>query len=128
GKGGLDLVLGQHARLALAEAHRAAPAAATALHLAHEEHEDGDDDQDRETGDQQLGPDTLALRLLAFDDHVVLQQIADQAIVLNRRPDGLEALAVAALTGDHEAVHGHPFDLAIIHQLEKFGVVHRAGL
>ncbi|MNG98035.1 hypothetical protein D3C79_571620 [compost metagenome] len=51
-QGGLDLVFGQQARLALAEAHRPALAACTALHLAHEEHEHGDDHQDRETGDQ----------------------------------------------------------------------------
>ena len=36
GKGYLDLVLGQHPRLALAKGHRAAPRTA-ALHLAHEE-------------------------------------------------------------------------------------------
>src|SRR5690554_2959528 len=127
-EGGLDLVFGQHPRLALAEAHRPATATRPALHLAHEEHEDGDDDQDRETGDQQLGPDALTLGLLALDDHVVVQQIADQAVVLNGRPDSLEGLPVTALAGDHETVDGHPLDLAIVHQFEELGVVHRAGL
>ncbi len=72
GQGGLDLVFGQQACLALAKAHRPAFAARTALHLAHEEHEHGDDHQDREARNQQLGPDALLLRLLAFDDDVVV--------------------------------------------------------
>src|SRR5690554_2988712 len=105
-KGGLDLIFGQHARLALAEAHRPAAATATALHLTHEEHEDGNDDQDREAGNQQLSPDALALRLLAFIHHIIFQQVADQAVVLDRRAYGLEYFTIPALTGNHEAIHG----------------------
>ncbi len=52
GKGGLDLILGQELGLGLAEAHGAALAGTTALHLAHEEHEDGQDQQNREARDQ----------------------------------------------------------------------------
>ena len=126
GKGGLDLVFREHACLALAEAHRATTATTAALHLAHEEHEDGNDDQDRKAGDQQLGPDALTLRLLAFDNHIVIQQVTDQAAILNGWTHGLEGLPITPFAGDHEAVHGHPLYLAIIHQREEFRVVQSA--
>ncbi|CRQ89159.1 hypothetical protein PAERUG_P45_London_17_VIM_2_12_12_02414 [Pseudomonas aeruginosa] len=127
-EGGLDLVLGQQARLALAEAHRAAATAAATLHLAHEEHEDGDDHQDREAGDQQLGPDALLFGLLALDHDVVVDQVADQAVVLDRRADGLEGIAVATLAGDDIAIHGHSLDLAILDLLDEVRVVQRLWL
>ena len=50
-EGDLDLVLGQHARPALAEGHGPAPAHA-ALHLAHEEDPEPDQDKEREPVDQ----------------------------------------------------------------------------
>ena len=124
-KSGFDLILGQHARLALAKAHRAAAATAAALHLAHEEHEDGDNDQDRETGNQQLSPDALLLGLLALDDDVVVEQIADQAIILNRRAHGFEGLTTALAPGDDIAIHRHPLDLAVLYQIKELGVIQR---
>ncbi len=120
---GLDLVFGQQARLALAKAHRPALATRTTLHLAHEEHEHGDDDQDREAGDQQLRPDALLLWLLAFDNHVVVDQVTDQAIVGNGRAHGLEVVAVGALAGNDVAVDGHTLDLAILDLLDEVGIV-----
>ncbi|MCY1512532.1 hypothetical protein D9M68_469940 [compost metagenome] len=123
GEGGLHLILGKQARLALAEAHRAAAATAAALHLAHEEHEHGNDHENREAGDQQLGPDALLLGLLALDDHVVVDQIADQAVVLNGRTDGLEGVAIRTLAGDDVAIHGHALDLAVLHLLDEVGII-----
>ncbi|MNZ58682.1 hypothetical protein D3C78_766960 [compost metagenome] len=120
---GLDLVFGQQARLALAEAHRPALAACTALHLAHEEHEHGNDHQDREARHQQLSPDALLLGLLAFDDHVIVDQVADQAVIGNGRANGLEAVAVGALAGNDVAVDGHTLDLAILDLLDEVGIV-----
>src|SRR5690606_10991330 len=79
-KGGLDLIFREQTRLGLTEAHRSALAARAALHLPHEEHEHSDDHQNREAGHQQLGPDALLLRLLAFDQYVVIDQVADQTV------------------------------------------------
>src|SRR5690606_7749687 len=128
GEGGLDLVFGEQTRLGLAEAHRAALAAGTALHLAHEEHEHGDDHQNREAGHQQLGPDALLLGLLAFDDHVVVDQVADQAAILDRRTNGLEAFAIGALAGDHVTIDGDALDAAFLHLLDELRVAQRLWL
>ncbi|MNO77830.1 hypothetical protein D3C76_689510 [compost metagenome] len=128
GEGGLHLIFGKQARLALAEAHRTAAATTATLHLAHEEHEYGDDHQDREAGDEQLGPDALLLRLFALDDHVVVDQIADQTIVLDRRTNGLEGVAILTLAGDDIAIHRHALDLAVLHLLDEVRVVERLRL
>ena len=122
GEGGLDLVFGEQTRLGLAEAHRPALATGAALHLAHEEHEHGDDHQNREAGDQQLGPDALLLGLLAFDDHVVVDQVTDQTTVLDRRADGFEAFAVGALASDHVTIDGHALDAPLLHLLDELRV------
>src|SRR5690606_969769 len=111
---GLDLVFGEQPRLGLAEAHRAAATTTPALHLAHEEHEHGDDHQDREAGHQQLGPDALALRLLADDLDVVVDKILDQAAVLDGRTDGLERRAILIDTTDDETIDGDLLDLAAL--------------
>ncbi len=128
GKGSLDLVFGKQACLALAEAHRAALASGAALHLPHEEHEHGNDHQNREARDQQLGPDALLFRLLALDNDVVVDQIADQAVVLDSRADGLERLAVVALTDNHEAVDRHTLDPTFLDLLDEVRVVQRLRL
>ncbi|MNQ60834.1 hypothetical protein D3C85_751330 [compost metagenome] len=122
-QGRLHLIFGEQARLAFAEAHRPALATGTALHLPHEEHEHGDDHQDREAGDQELGPDALLLRLLAFDHDVVVHEITDQTVVLNSRTNGLEAVAIRALAGNDIAVHGYALDLAILDLLDEVGIV-----
>ncbi|MNF57794.1 hypothetical protein D3C84_393340 [compost metagenome] len=120
---GFHLIFGEQARLALAEAHRSALATGTALHLAHEEHEHRDDHKDREAGHQQLSPDTLLLRLLAFNHNVVVDQVADQAIVLDCRTNGLEAIAIIALAGNHITINGYALDLAILDLLDEVGIV-----
>ncbi|KIR22283.1 hypothetical protein PFLU3_21630 [Pseudomonas fluorescens] len=122
-QGGLHLIFGEQARLALAEAHRPALASRPALHLAHEEHEHGDNHQDREAGYQELCPDTLLLRLLAFHDDLIIHQVADQPIVLNCRTNGLEAVAINALTGNHVAINRYALDLAILDLLDEVGIV-----
>ncbi|MCY1353260.1 hypothetical protein D9M69_395970 [compost metagenome] len=123
GQGGLHLVLGEQPRLGLAEAHRSALAAGAALHLTHEEHEHGDDHQDREAGHQQLGPDALLLGLLAFDHHVVVDQITDQARVLDHRPYRGERLAVGADAADGEALDGDALHAAVLDLLDELRIV-----
>src|SRR5690606_28039523 len=118
---GLDLVFGEQPRLGLAEAHRAAATTAAALHLAHEEHEHGDDHQDREAGHQQLGPDALALRLLADDLDVVVDQVLDQAAVLDGRANGLEGGAVKVLAADDVAIDSDLLDLTFLDLLDELG-------
>ena len=76
GEGDLDLILAHHPGARFAEGHRA-PARAAALHLAHEEDPDADQEQHREPGDEDLHQQTLLLRRLAFDVHVVVEQLAD---------------------------------------------------
>src|SRR5690606_31233130 len=125
GKGGLDLIFREQARLAFAEAHWPTLAACTALHLAHEEHEHRDDHQNREAGNPQLGPAALLFGLLAFDQHVVVEQIANQAVVLNRRTDRLEAFAIAALADDHVAVDGHTLDATFLDLFKELRIVER---
>ena len=127
-QGGLDLILGEQARLRLAEAHRAATATAAALHLAHEEHEHGNDHQDREAGYQQLGPDALALRLLADDLDIVVDQILDQATILDGRTHGFEGGAIQVLAADDVAIDGDLFDLAFLNLLDELGIVQLAGI
>src|SRR5690606_25003403 len=128
GQCSLDLILGEQARLGLAEAHGAATAAATALHLAHKKHEHSDDHQNREAGHQQLGPDALPLRLLADDLDVVVDQILDQATILDRRANGLKGRAVEVLATDDVAIDSDLPDLALLHLLDELGIVQLAGL
>ncbi len=77
GKGDADLVLGQQARAALAEGHRA-PAAGAALHLAHEVDPDADQQQDRERGDEELQQEALALGRRRVELDALLVEQADQ--------------------------------------------------
>ncbi|MNN08022.1 hypothetical protein D3C81_1208650 [compost metagenome] len=93
------------------------------MHLAHEEHEDGNDDQDREAGNQQLSPDGLLFRLLTFDHDMVVDQIADQAVVGNGRTNSLEAIAIGAFASNDIAIDRYAFDLAILDLLNEVGIV-----
>src|SRR5690606_16565912 len=102
---------------------RPALTTSAALHLAHEEHEYGNDHQNREAGHQQLSPDALLLRLLADDLDVVVHQILDQAVILNRWTHGLERRAIDTRTTDGETIHGHALDATALNLLDKFRVV-----
>ena len=93
------------------------------MHLAHEEHEHGDNHQDREAGHQELGPDALLFRLLAFHNDLVIHQVTDETVVLNGRTNGLEAVAIVALTGNHVAINRYALDLAILNLLDEVGIV-----
>ena len=90
GEGGLDLILGEQPRLALAERHRPAAPTGAALHLPHEEQEHADDDEDGEAGDQQLRPEALLFRLLALNDHAVVVEVVQELLVMEVRADDAE--------------------------------------
>ena len=85
GEGSLDLVFAQQFGLGLAERHGATAATTAALHLAHEENEDGQDQQNRQYGQEQLGQETLTLRLQPHHIDVVLNQGGHQVGVQGRR-------------------------------------------
>ncbi|MNH16305.1 hypothetical protein D3C79_759410 [compost metagenome] len=70
-----------------------------------------------------MGPDGLLLRLLALDHDVVVDQITDQAVVLDGRTDGLEAVAISTLAGDDIAIDRYALDLAILDLLNEVGIV-----
>ena len=76
-EGNLVLFLGDHARLALAEAHGAA-AADPALHLAHKENPHTDQQQQREPVNKDGKQQRLFFRRLGFDGDAVFQQVTDQ--------------------------------------------------
>ena len=65
----------------------------------------------------------MLLRQLALNSHMVINQITDQTVVLNSRTDGFEGIAIAAFAGNHVAVHGNAFDLAILNLLDEVGIV-----
>ncbi|MCY1370616.1 hypothetical protein D9M69_577160 [compost metagenome] len=65
----------------------------------------------------------MLFRLLAFDHDVVIHQVADQAVVLDRRANGLEAVAIVALAGNHVAINRYALDLAILDLLDEVGIV-----
>ena len=98
------------------------------MHLPHEEHENRNDHQNWEASHQQLRPDALLLRLPAFDHHIVVDQVTDQAVVLNRGANRLERLAVTALAGNDETVDGHALDLTFFHLLDEIRIVERLRL
>ena len=65
----------------------------------------------------------MLLRQFAFNGDVVIHQVADQTVVLNRRTDGFEGIAIAAFAGNHVAIHGNALDLAILNLLDEVGIV-----
>ncbi|MNL33275.1 hypothetical protein D3C87_1551750 [compost metagenome] len=65
----------------------------------------------------------MLFRLLAFDHDMVIHQVADQTVVLDCRTNGLEAVAIVALAGNHVAINRHAFDLAILDLLDEVGIV-----
>ena len=81
GKRYADLVLAQQSRLALAEGHRAA-AAAAALHLPHEVNPDADKQKNRERADQQLSKEALLLLFRPCEIDVVLLEQTDERVVI----------------------------------------------
>src|SRR5574344_1729965 len=126
GQRGFDLVFGQQSRLALAKAHRVAAPTGTTLHLAHKEHHQRKHDQNRESGNQQLHPQALALWLLADDGDIVFYQIAHQAVVLDGGTHGFKGRAIAAAATDGIAVYGNLLHTPGVHFLKEGAVGHLA--
>eukprot|EP00038_Savillea_parva_P002189 m.111489 g.111489 ORF g.111489 m.111489 type:complete len:439 (-) comp10753_c1_seq1:45-1361(-) len=121
-KGGFDLILAHQAGFTLAKGHRPF-ATATALHLSHEKYEQRDNDKDGEGSHQQLGPETLTLRLLTDDFHVVGQQIIHQLVVGHLGADGLELGAVTTGTLNLQTVNGDLTDLSVLHHFHKLRII-----
>src|SRR5690606_30112940 len=79
-------------------------------------------------GYEQLGPDALLLRLLADDLDVVVDQVLDQAVILDSRTNGLERRAVAAHAADDVTIDGHTLDAAVLNLLDELRVIELARL
>ena len=54
---------------------------------------------------------------------MIVHQITDQAIVLNRRANSFERVAIGTLAGDDITVDGNLLDLAILNLLDELGIV-----
>ena len=97
------------------------------MHLSHEKHEHGNNEQNREAGNQELGPHRLLLRLLALHRHVVGEQVVHQLGVFHHRSDGFEAGSVFSLCTDGQPVH-QDFRQAIrLHFADKFRITYLFG-
>ena len=108
GEGDLDLVLTEHARLALAERHGAAAGAAT-LHLAHEENPHADQQQHREPVDEDRHQQAVLVGFDHFDIDLVAEQVIHHlGIIRGCLRDELAAVGAHALDGV-------PFDLDTLH-------------
>jgi hypothetical protein len=118
-EGHLDLILRKQPGAALAEGHGTSTAR-TALHLPHEEDPDPDQDQQREPVDQNLHQDGLLLGRRCLDDHVVVQEVADESVVT--RAEGGESLPRPAQTLDRAALDRDFLDLARPHLIDKVGI------
>ncbi len=119
-EGHAALLLGQHARARLAEAHGAA---AARLHLAHEEHPDADQQQHREPGEQVM-EQRVDVRLLGLRDHphaLVGQALHERGVF---RRVGLEGAAVGELAGDRVALDDDVAHAAAIHLADEVGIGH----
>ena len=125
---GLVLLLGEHACLALAEAHGTAAPAGAALHLAHEEYPHADQQQHREPVDENLQQQRLLFGRLAFDQHAILEQIADERAVVGFRAVGGEGLAALECARDLAAFDGDLVDAAFGDLRVELRVFERTGL
>ena len=118
-----DRVVGfvEHARLALAERERAAPAAA--LHLAHEEDPHADEQQHREPRDEHLREEALLFLRLGLDLDAVLDQVPDHPQVTGAVRHVV--LLVGADPLDRAAFDHGGFDAALSGLFHELGVRHR---
>src|SRR3546814_2129791 len=89
-------LLGQQARLRLAEAHGLA---AAALHLAHEEDPHADQQQHGQPGDQQAGEEGVVLDRLHGEVHAAIAQGRHQAVEVIGRARG-EGAPIGVDAGD----------------------------
>src|SRR5210317_1252616 len=112
-KGRGNLIFAQQTRFALTEAHWAAAATATALHLAHEEHKYGDNDQDRKAGYQELHPNTLLFWFLTLNNDLMLQHVIHQLRIFHHGADRLESRTIVAL-GVYSKAINHDLTNSII--------------
>ena len=76
-KSGFNLVFIQQTGLALTKSHGTTTTAAATLHLAHKKHKHSNNNKNRETGDQQLSPDTLLFRPAPFNFDLMLDQVVN---------------------------------------------------
>ena len=115
-------LLGDHARLRLAEAEGSS-AAGTALHAAHEEDPDADQKEHREPGDENGREERGFLFGLAVDLHARLSQIVDHPEVARARERVLSTLL--RRNDDAAALNVHAADLAGLGVIHELGVARR---
>ena len=97
------------------------------MHLAHEEHEYGNNDENRETGNQQLCPNALLLRLSTLNLHAVGQQIIHQLRVFDHGSNGFEVRAIITFCTDRESVNNHFANSIVVNFLDKAGISNLLG-
>ena len=114
-----NLIFTQQLCLALAKAHWAATATATTLHLAHEEHKDSENQQNRETGNQQLSPHRLLLRLLTLNHHIVGKEVIHQLRVLDHGSNGFKTRAISPLCRNRQSIDNHLGQTIVLNLLNK---------
>ena len=128
GEGNGVVVLVQHARLALAEAERAA--LATALHLAHEVDPHADQQQHRAPADEQGHQQRAFLARLDVELDAVVDQVTDQAAI---QVGGLRAHAAVVVHRRHDVgaalalLDGGAFHTVVAHFFQEVGIGHVTG-
>ncbi len=109
------MLLGQQLGAALAEAHRAR--AGILLHLAHHEEGDAEDQQEGQRLIEQQQPHRGRLLGLGAEAHAVIDETLRELRVARR--DGVEALIVADLAGDHIVRDHDILDAAVVDLREE---------
>src|SRR5947209_1146525 len=122
-EGHAALLLGQHPRAALAEAHRAG--AGVLLHLPHDEEADAEDQQEGQRIVEHVEPDAGLLFGLDLDgDALVDQPVGDVCVP---RRGGVESLAGVELAADRRIAarargDRHRADIALVHLVDELGI------
>ena len=117
-KSDLTFLLRQHARTALAEAHRAA--AGILLHLLEHEECDAKEKEERQRLVQQQHPHRRALFGLRRDRHILFAQMRDQRRVLDRIGPELVTAGIGA--GNDVAADRDILDGAFVDLIEEFRI------
>ena len=119
GKSDLNLVLAEHARLALTEGHSTTASTAT-LHLAHEEYPDTDQQQHGEPGDEYLHQYSLLFRRLGVHGNAAIKQVSDKTRIIWRV--GYKSLTIVHKTTNASALDIYPLHSSLLNVSNKLRV------